>query len=222
MRNTRVSGILLLAGAVGGLVVMLTHPTGHDLMSAAEPARRAAGNVAVHSLALATLPALFLGLWGLGRLLAPSDLGRAALVLYGFGALATVPAAVMSGFVATDLILGMHGADAASRELAHGLLRFSLLLNRGFYSVGVVAVSLSLLLWSAAILRGRRLPRSVAAAGLVVGAAIPAALVSGHLGLGLHGFAVITLGQSAWFAWVGILLLRGPAGTTGTTTRPLS
>jgi hypothetical protein len=212
MKNPTLSGLLLIAGAVAGVLVMLSHPTAHDLMTAADPGRRAAGNVAVHSVALATLPMLFLGLSGLTRRLLGCDLSLAALVLYGFGAVATVPAAVMSGFVATDLILDMHGAGAASRELSFALLRFAGLVNRGFFACAVVAVSLAILLWSAAILRGRRLSRGAGIVGVVVGAAIPIGLLSGQLGLDIHGVGIITGAQSVWYVWIGILLVRAGRG----------
>lgn len=219
MKNPTISGILLISGAVFGVLVMLAHPTAHDLITAADPGRRAAGNVAVHAVALVTLPMLFLGLWGLTRRLAPSDLSLAALVLYGFGGVATVPAAVMSGFVATEVILDMDGVGAASRELSFALLRYTGLVNRGFYACAVVAVSLAILLWSAAILRGRRLSRSAGIVGLVVGAVVPLGLFSGHLGLGLHGAGIITGAQSVWLVWVGTLLVRAgdgaPAPTNG-------
>lgn len=208
MKNPMVSGLLLIAGAVAGVLVMLGHPTAHDLITAADPGRRAAGNVAVHSVALATLPMLFLGLSGLTRRLDGGDLSLAALVLYGFGAFATVPAAVMSGFVATDLILDMGGAGAASRDLSLALLRYTALVNRGFYACAVVAVSLATLLWSAAILRGRRLSRGAGIAGVVVGTAIPLGLLSGHVGLGIHDVAMMTGAQSVWYVWIGILLVR--------------
>lgn len=129
-------------------------------------------------------------------------------MLYGFGAVATVPAAVMSGFVATDLILDMPGAGDASRELSFALLRYTGLVNRGFYACALVAVSLATLLWSAAILRGRRLSRGAGIAGVVVGAAIPLGLLSGHVGLDVHGVGITTGAQSVWYVWIGVLLVR--------------
>ena len=208
MKNPTLSGLLLIAGAVAGVLVMLGHPTAHDLMTAADPGRRAAGNVAVHSVALATLPMLFLGLSGLTRRLDGGDLSLAALVLYGFGAVATVPAAVMSGFVATDLILDMDGAGAASRELSLALLHYTAQVNRGFYACALVAVSLATLLWSAAILRGRRLSRGAGIVGMIVGAAILIGFLSGLVGLDVHGVGIMTGAQSVWYVWIGVLLVR--------------
>ena len=44
--------------------------------------------------------------------------------------------------------------------------------------------------------------------GVFVGAGILLAVLSGHLRLGVHGFGIVVLAQSAWLIWVGGLLCR--------------
>jgi hypothetical protein len=64
------------------------------------------------------------------------------------------------------------------------------------------------LLWSAAVLKSRLLPRAVGLAGVVVGVAVLIAFLVGHLRLNVHGFGIVIVLQAAWLIWVGVLLCR--------------
>lgn len=211
-RSERASGLLLLAGAGTFILVMMHHPTGHAMMSAENFGRMARLNVFIHGLALAAIPILFLGLLGLTRRLGSTDLATAALVLFGFAGVAVMSSAVASGLVATRIMDDMQSADEGSRAVAHALLDYSGQVNHGYTSVYVVASSAAILLWSAAILKGRAMSRAAGAAGILVGAGVAVAFLSGHVGLGVHGFGMIAFAQSAWLVWIGLLLcLEGGA-----------
>ena len=91
-----------LLASLAGLVTMAFHPTGHA--STSDFAQVAAINRTVHSLAIAGTIATFFGLLRLSRQIANGKaLSDAALVSYGFGAVAVMFAAIASGFIATDL-----------------------------------------------------------------------------------------------------------------------
>jgi len=213
MRREAASGILLVAGSLAGVLVMLLHPTSHHLLSGEKTAQAAALNTMVHGLALAAVPAVFLGLLGLARRLGPSDLTTAALVVYGFGAVAVISAAVASGFVATPVAERTLAAEGSAREIYHGLLWYTGRLNQGFAQVHVVASSVAILLWAVAILKSGRMSRATGVAGAVVGAGVLLAFLSGRLRLDVHGFGIVTFAQSAWMAWLGALLFgEGGAG----------
>lgn len=216
MRKDLPSGILLIAGALAYLAVMAFHPTGGELMAAGSAAAAAHRNVAAHSLALFATPALFLGLLGLTRRLGPSDLATAGLVAFGFGSVAVLSAAVMSGFVATETIAWTAGAEGAERELYHAFLDYTGALNQAYTRVYVVGSSVAFLLWSAAILRTGRLARAAGVVGALAGAGVLVAFLAGHLHLDVHGFGILVLVQSAWLVWVGVLLCRdGRRARTG-------
>jgi hypothetical protein len=195
------SGILLIAGSGAGVVVMGLHPTAHGLVNPDSGAHLTRVNEMVHGLALAAVPAVFLGLLGLARRLAPSDLATAGLVAYGWASVAVLSAAVASGFVAPGVI-----TDEAFLSYTH-------LLNQGFAKVNVVASCVAILLFAAAILRGGRLSRAAGVFGAAVSAAILLLFFVGHLRLDVHGFGIVILAQSAWLIWIGILLCRERAGT---------
>lgn len=208
MRRDLLSGILLIAGAVAGIMVMIFHPAGRILVTPANFPGQAALNISVHSVALAAVAILFLGLVGLSRRLGPSDLVTAALVAYGFGVVAVMSAAVASGFVATSVIEQLLTAKAQSRDLYQALFTYTGFINQGFAKVNVVASSVAVLLWSAAMWTTGRLPRAAAIAGAAVGTGVLLALLSGYLRLDVHGFGIVTFSQSIWLIWLGVLLCR--------------
>lgn len=210
MKRDLSSGILLIVGAVTGVAVMAFHPTAHGMLQPGQFGHQAHVNGLVHGLAIAAIPVLFLGLMGLARRLGPSDLTTAALVVYGFGAVAVLCAAVASGFVATEVVEGMLDAEGAARDTFHALLTYTGVVNQAFAKVHVVATAASLLLFSFAIEKSRRLGRATGIAGLVIGGSILLAFFAGHLRLNVHGFGIVVALQAVWLVWVGVLLGREP------------
>jgi hypothetical protein len=206
VRRDVAAGVLLIVGAAAGVVVMGLHPTAHGLMSPESGSHLAQLNVVVHGLALATVPMILLGLLALSRRLAPSDLAIAALVVYAWGCVAVMSAAVASGFVSPRVIARMAATDGS--RMPDEFLLYTGFLNQGFAKVDVVATSVGILLFSAAILRGGRLSRPVGAFGAAVMTAILLLFFVGHLRLDVHGFGMVIFAQSAWLIWVGVLMCR--------------
>jgi hypothetical protein len=210
MSDDRMGGIALIAGAVGSLVVMALHPTGRDLLTAGGGFERVAIQTAgVHALAIASMPVSFLGALALSRrLAAPDRLGVMAIVCYGFALAAGMAAAAASGFVGPDLARQIVAEDPAAADAWRIAFHYNGGLNQAFASILVVASSAAIVLWSAAILKGRTLARGVGLYGLVLGPVVVLALLSGYLILGVHGFGLVVLGQTIWFVAVGVQLAR--------------
>ena len=207
-RSDRFPAILLVSGALAGVVVMALHPTAHGLMSPETGPHLMRLNVYVHSLALVTVPALFFGLLALTRRLGATDLSVAAIVAWGFGGVAVTSAAVASGFVAPGVIARIVAKDGS--QVPAAFLLYTGLWNQGFAKVYLVASCAAIVLWSLAILRGASMPRGAAIAGLVLAGAILLAFFAGHLGLDVHGFGIMTLAQAIWLVWIGVAMLREP------------
>jgi len=186
----RRAAIALLVGVVAPLLIMGMHPTGADITIGG--ARLVLINHMVHGVSLAAQPVVFLGLLGLWRRLR-SDVATAALVFYAFGIVAILSAAVLSGFVAPEVV--------AERPL----LFYTGQLNQGFAKVSVAAIGASLILWGVA-LRFARLP---AAAGVIIGAVLVLGVLTGWLHLSASGIVIVTLLQGIWLILVAALLLRG-------------
>jgi len=186
----RRAAIALLVGVVAPLLIMGMHPTGADITIGG--ARLVLINHMVHGVSLAAQPVVFLGLLGLWRRLR-SDVATAALVFYAFGIVAILSAAVLSGFVAPEVV--------AERPL----LFYTGQLNQGFAKVSVAAIGASLVLWGVP-LRFARLP---AAAGVIIGAVLVLGVLTGWLHLSASGIVIVTLLQGIWLILVAALLLRG-------------
>lgn len=212
MTSHQRSGLCLIAGALIGALIMLYHPTGHDILagSGADTAAAARRSMLVHALAIFSAPLSFYGLLGLTRRLGATDLGVAAQVGYGCSTVAAIGAALASGFVATPLAGWAPPTGNETQGLEHLLLAYTGLWNQGFARVYVVAGSLAILLWSLAIWRTRRLPAWAGGAGLLASGFALAGFLSGHLALDVHGFGWIVFAQSAWLIVVGLLLCRIP------------
>jgi hypothetical protein len=209
MQREKASGMLLIASALMLVLVMTTHPTGHQMVSGTADAHRLIyKNMVVHGVAIASAPLLFLGLLGLSRRLGFTDLTIAALVFHGFAGTAVLSAALTSGFVASGVIHEFVAAEAAQRDLYSRLLEYTHFFNQAYAGVYVAASSVAILLWSAAMIRGGRMSRAAGWAGVVVSSLILVFHLAGHLNLDVHGFGVITVAQGAWLIWVGILMLK--------------
>lgn len=208
MTDDTKGGIALIAGSLAGIITMGLHPTVRDLSAPDKLAPMALLLISVHALAVASLPVLFLGALALSRRLAsPDRLAIAALVVYGLALTAVLVAAVVDGFVVPNLAREIMSAAPPASEGWRIALYYNGFLNQAFARVFFVASSISIVLWSASILRTRALASGVAIYGLLVGPAVVIAVVSG-LRLDPHGAGSLILGQSLWFIVVGIMLWK--------------
>lgn len=203
----RWSGILLIASSMFGVVVMAHHPTAHMVLSAGNPEAMARLNRILHGTAIAAMPLQFIGLLGLSRRLGESLWTRAALVTQAFGLVAGMGAAVASGLVATQVMLGT--IQAGPSAPSSPLLGYTGMWNQGFAAVYVVATAVSIILWSVAILRGKDLSKPCGWLGVLVGSAVLAWQLAAGQHLGIHQFGIIVLGEAVWLVWVGLGLM-GP------------
>jgi hypothetical protein len=208
MTDNRLSGIALIAGSVGMIITMGLHPSGHVAPAQMEPMLRML--IAVHALALASVPVMFLGAWGLVRRrgMGADRMDIAGLVLYAFALIQVANAAVADGLV-TPGVLRQMAASAGNAAAIDGwkmISHYNFFVNQGYAQVFVAASSVAILLWSVAMLRKRDLSQGLGIYGCVLGAITLLALLSGHLRLDTHGFGAVALGQSIWFIIAGSLL----------------
>jgi len=206
MLDARKSGTALIAGSAAMVITMAIHPRG--LASTPEEAEAVARMlIAVHSLALAAVPVLFLGAWGLSRRLdAPDRTAMAALVIFAFGAIAVTNAAVFDGLVTPSLIRRIVFAAPDKKDGWQVAMRYNFELNQAYARLYAVASALAILLWSAVIVRKGQLSRAVGIYGCILGPVIVAGIGSGLLAPNVHGFGALIVAQAAWFVVVGAQL----------------
>jgi len=203
MRDDRKSGLTLLMGTAGFLVVMAFHPVRGNFSIFR--------NIAVHSLVLAVLPIMFIGAIGLyRRLAAPDQLGLSGFVLYAFATVAAMNAGVASGFLGSYLVEKIDAAESESvTNLWRALFDYNFQVNQAFAMLFMVASSAAILLWSIAILRGRKLGQGLGVYGCVVAAFCIGGILMGYGMTTIHGFGgLVFLSQGVWFFTSGVALSR--------------
>ena len=205
MKDNRLGGIALILGAVSGIITLTFHPTGGGAhhVTPAQFETLIAVVIAVHALAIAGLPISFLGALVLSRRLdSPNRLATMGLVVYGFGLVAIMAAATMSGLVTPGILRKMIAHNPSSDQW-HALAEYGHLINQAFEDRRDCLSCLAIVLWSALIVKSRGLGRAAGIYGLLVGAATVIAIISRALTLELHGFQLITFTQAIWFITVG-------------------
>jgi hypothetical protein len=210
MKDNQIGGIALIAGSIGFIITMSFHPSGHDFTEAGNQLNALiTRTIIVHVPAAVSLPILFLGALALSRTLAsPDRLSIAAIVVYGFAALAAMSNVVVDGFVAPGLLGKLIMTAPPASDMWRLVLGYNGYLNEVYLKIFVMASSFATMLWSIAILKNRKLALAAGIYGVILGPAVVMAVVSGQLTLAAHWFRLIIFAQVAWFIIVGVLLLR--------------
>jgi hypothetical protein len=205
-------GVLLVATSIAGVLILAHHPTGGGMLHAGDPARAARLNRLIHAIAIGVMPIQLLGFVGLSRRLGLSLFSQAALVAELFGLFAGMSAAVASGFVATQVILGQ--VEAGPSAPINPLLGYTGWWNQGLAAVYVVGTAAAIVLFSIAILQTGRLSRIGGWLGMVIGTAMVLWQVVGHVRLDVRHFGMIVFAEAVWGIWAGAeMFIRGRSGT---------
>lgn len=218
MKNSKIYGLILIVGTLGGLITMLVHPTSHDLLS--QPDEIARRNelitVAAHSLAIISIPMIFFGFLGFSRRLGlENPLVTAALVAYGFGSAAVMFAAAINGLAGPALTRKIIESDEQTRQFLHVILMNNGLLNQAFDKIYVVAVAVALIAWSICLLpKNGRLTQITAGTGFTIGLLGMLGIFTGNLRLDVHGFGLFVIAQSVWAILVADLMIRRESNIT--------
>jgi hypothetical protein len=213
MTNDRMAGLALIAGSAGVIVTLTLHPSGRELFEPGTFDSAARTLVAVHSLALCSLPVWFLGASGLSRRLSSpggssAQFSFAGLVLYGFAMTAMLITVVMDGLVIPGLahqIINTTGTVGQGWRIAFNL---NGILTQAFEHVFVVASSAAIMVWSVSIIRSRALARGLGIYGCLLAVGTVVTLLSGQLDRQAHLFALVIVGQTIWLIAAGALLFR--------------
>lgn len=209
MSTNRSAATALVAGSLAGIVVMVLHPTGHAVVGNATAGRGNALVGVVHALAMLAQPLLVSGMLVVtDRLRVRRELAMTGLVTFAFASFAVIIAAAASGFIAPAAVRGLGGADDPARSGMMNALHYTGLLNQAFARLHVLFSCVAIMLWSAAMLAGRELSRALGAYGIVMGAALLAAVFGAGMRLDIHGYGLVVLAQASWFTRAALVLRR--------------
>ncbi|MEY2438698.1 MAG: hypothetical protein QOI34_83 [Verrucomicrobiota bacterium] len=209
MKDNRLGGIALILGAISGVITLSLHPTGgaHHV-TPPQFEKLIALVIGVHVLAITGLPFSFLGALALSRRIdSPNRIATMAVVIYGFGLVALMAAATMSGLVTPEILRQVVARTAASDQW-RTLMDYNHAINQGFAQIGAVGSCVAIVLWSGLILKHRVLPIGLGIYGTLIGVVIIISMFAGELKLDVHGFGLITFTQAIWFIIAGVCLWR--------------
>jgi hypothetical protein len=213
MRDDRIYGAALIAGAVAFLGTAGLHPTGSQLLASPEAfARHAPSNVFAHALALFSVWLTLFGIVGLARRLGPQRPGViAAFVAFALASAMVSVAAIVDGLVSTRLAaVYVASGDDAERATLKGSMRFCYYLASSSTRYYVTAASVAVLLWSWAAWRAK-FDRVLPWLGAAIGVLALAAQTRGRLQMNVHDVMLLAVGQGIWMAWAGAALWRARA-----------
>ena len=208
MHDDHLSGWALIVGSAGMIITMAFHPTGRVSPERIEGMIRKL--IAVHSLALACIPVLFLGALGLSRHIRIAHrVAVAGLIAYSFALVAVMNAAVADGLILPSVLRHIVESTGSASGVTtwQTISRYNFDVNQAFAQVFVAGSSLALLLWSIAAWQGRELSRALSIYGCILCFAVLGALFSGYLPLDAHRFGAVVLGQTIWFVSAGAAML---------------
>lgn len=192
---------------------MAIHPTNAGALTGAQFQRMATMSAVAHSLAMVSFLAIFLGACGLARVLhAPDRLAFAAVVIFGFAAVAIMIATSVSGFILPEVLRRMLADTPGSAPMWRITASSIFQINQAFARIYSVAAASSVLLFSTAIWKGRALGRGLAIYGCISAPIVILAITSGVLPLNVHGMAIVVVAQSIWFVGAGAQLCQAGVG----------
>ncbi len=203
-------GVALMVAALLEIPVMMHHPSvrAPDVAQSIVLLRQVASVSAwVHGLLIALMLICFFGLtefalWrGIRR-----PLIRVGLIAYGFGVVAMIMAASVSGFITAVVAARVPATTATDLSIAGGLFIFCGVLNRAMANLATVLMSAAIIAWSLTFFRRAWFERVLGVVGIAVGVWTFMAQVTGALQLDVHGMLLVVVLQSVWVAGVGLLL----------------
>jgi hypothetical protein len=210
-RSERSSAWMIILGSVLMVAGMAAHPTvrHHGIREVLEDVSAiAVRNGLVHGGLLIVMGFVLVGLIALSvRLGWSSNRVRAALVFHATGFAFMVAAATLNGFVITRIAAQNRGATDGELEALAPILSAFFHVNQVSATLGVVALSIAITAWSAALFGRGRGARAVAILGFVIAAA-PLLMLVMHSHLDAHVFGAMVLAHAVWYASAAVWLLR--------------
>lgn len=137
---------------------------------------------------------------------------RAGAISYGFGVVAMVGAALVSGFVITGLAPLIPHGTVPELLIGRQMLVLCGVLNRSCADFAVVAMSVGIFCWSLDLCRDTGSRRAIGVFGCFIGVLCALAMITGLVHLDVHGMIEVVFAQSAWNIGVAALLMANAFG----------
>jgi len=217
--DARLSAALIGSSWILSIVLMTHHPTTHGGGMAAaleEMAHEAPLAGFVHGGLVVLMVLGLCGFTGFVRILGwHRPAVRAGMIGYALGVVAMSGAALTNGFVLQGIARGYVQGSVADPESLRNILELCHQVNQVLARAGVFAFAGAVVAWSLVMLPRRGTAAGIAVAGIIIGAASSAGLLSGHLRLDVHGMGAVVLALGIWSLAVAFWMLREPHRPAG-------
>jgi len=211
-RRAVIAGAVLAVATVLEIVVMAHHASVHT-SDVAQAVRIISELAPLGAWVHGTLEALLLIVaYGLSEFILRRDfrrpLIRAGAIAYGAGVIVMLGAAMVSGFIITDLMALTPHATPVDLQITAQMFALCRVLNQTWANFGAVAMSAGIALWSLDLLRDAGVPRMIGILGLLVSVVPAFALMFGLMHLDVPGMTAVVLLQALWNVAVGVAMMR--------------
>lgn len=202
----RASGFSLIIGSLLLTLTMILHPSGGSIEHILHVVQV---NMISHSLAIASLPFIGFGYYGVATaLLTKSKISILALAVAILGLVAAMMAGTINGLTLSLFLQGSAEDLQNQVEVIKAIMRYGFAINRPMDYILMGAFMLSMGIWSVLILRTNVFPKWLAYLGLGL-------VVLGSLGfvmrfdyIHLDGFRIFVLSLVGWNVGTGVALMR--------------
>ena len=211
-RQAALAGAILAVATLLEIAAMAHHPSVHS-SNAADAVRQIGELSALSGWVHGSLLALMLiAAYGLSEFAVRRDLRRplirAGAIAYAAGVLVMLGAAMVSGFIISDLVAYTPHATATDLQINAQILTLCRILNQTWAKFGAIAMSAGIGLWSVDLLRDTGIARALGVLGLVAGLLPALAIIFGWMHLDVHGMTAVVLMQAVWCVAVGVAMVR--------------
>lgn len=203
--STKLFGLSLFIGALMAVLTMVLHPLGGNLEHIVK-----ISDVLIfsHSLAVACVPFIVFGLWGLSKLLrTPNRLATLGFFIAGFGLLAAALAGIINGMVLPQFAAHFVDSDVDKGAL-DAILDYARFFNKSLAYIFMAAITVAIFIWSILVVAKGMLNKWLGYYGLLVSLFGVVALFSKSNMTSVGPFGAFVFGMASWLLFAAAVLLR--------------
>ncbi|WP_394750218.1 hypothetical protein [Spongiimicrobium salis] len=204
--NYKSTGVALLLGALLIIATMTLHPSGGSMEHIIAISRIITIS---HGMAIACLPLLVFGFYGLTQELMDSGkLSVLALIIITFGLIAALFAALFNGLALPFFLT--HYTDNLSeyKDILHPITTFSFSINKALDYIFIAASCLAISIYSVLMLKSVIFPKWLGYFGISLFIFVIIGVLTGFVFTNLTGFRIFTFSLAAWVLSAAILQIK--------------
>ncbi len=201
----KLAGYSLLVSSVIIVLIAMMHPVGGDIGHIVHVKSMLQQS---HSLAIACLPFLGFGFFGISKILiTKSKLSVLSLIISFFGLFAAMIAATINGLT-LPAFASNYSPDRDKEEIVKTIITYGKFINVPMAYIFMSVITLSIALWSFLIIKTTRLSLWIGYLGFAISLLGAVALMGKFNLVGLFGFRAFLFGLVIWKIFVGLNMLK--------------